>query len=66
MMMLFDLLEVIKDTERPLLITYKDTVKEVSFRDAALDSFLVSLYVSSLNVVTVGQKVYYSIGLREY
>lgn len=65
-MLLYELLSVIKDTERPLLITYRDKVESYTYREAAIDGMLTSLYVRSLTIVTVGDIVYYSIKLRDY
>ena len=65
-MILFDLLEIIKDTDRPLLILYKDKLETYSYREAAIDSMIVSLHVASLTIVSMGDKIYYSIKLRDY
>lgn len=65
-MILFDLLEVIKDTDRPLLILYKDKLETYSYREAAIDSMIVSLHVASLTIVSIGGVIYYSIKLRDY
>lgn len=65
-MVLFDLLEVIKDTDRPLLITYKDKIESYTYREAAIDSMIISLHVASLTIVSIGGIIYYSIKLRDY
>ena len=65
-MILFDLLEVIKDTNRPLLILYKDKLETYSYREAAIDSMIVSLHVASLTIVSISGVIYYSIKLRDY
>lgn len=65
-MILFDLLEVIKDTDRPLLILYKDKLETYSYREAAIDNMIVSLHVASLTIVSIGGVIYYSIKLRDY
>ena len=65
-MILFDLLEVIKDTDRPLLITYKDKIESYTYREAAIDSMIISLHVASLTIVSIGDIIYYSIKLRDY
>lgn len=65
-MILFDLLEVIKDTDRPLLILYKDRLETYSYREAAIDNMIVSLHVASLTIVSIGGVIYYSIKLRDY
>lgn len=62
---LFDLLEVIKDTDRPLLILYKEKLETYSYREAAIDSMIVSLHVASLTIVSIGGVIYYSIKLRD-
>lgn len=64
-MILFDLLEVIKDTDRPLLILYKEKLETYSYREAAIDSMIVSLHVASLTIVSIGGVIYYSIKLRD-
>lgn len=63
-MLLFDLLEVIKDPERPFLINYQGKSKEYTYRDIALDNELLVTQVKALMIGKTDDMICYKILLR--
>lgn len=63
-MEVFDLLEVIKDTDKPIMVTCSNLLTIYAYHVLAVDSEMLVRDVKSLRINRVDDKIYYVIELR--
>ena len=63
-MTLFDLMEVIKDTDKPILITRHNTFHSYTYRELAIDDELLSSKVAALQIDVIDGVMCYIIKIR--
>lgn len=61
---IFDLLEVIKDTNKPILVTLHNSYEAYTYRDLALNDSLLTYKVSSLTIDMVDGQLSYVLKVR--